>query len=265
MDVKILESDQNSVRFVLSDASTPFANALRRLMLAEVPTLAIDEVVVFENSSPLFDEIIAHRLGLIPLKTDLESYSELGKEVRLVLKAEAVDKNITVYSRDLQAEDPNVTAVSDQIPILKLGPGQRIVLEATARLGRGKDHAKWQPVYTASYKYKPLVEIDADRCDPPELAINVCPVNVFSQSGGKLKVAQEANCILCKACEEVYDTEAIKIGHDATTFIFRVESSGSIPVNTVVAEAAKLLETKASEFLKQFKELGEVTEAPANG
>ncbi len=265
MEVRILESDQNRVRFILGDVSTAFANALRRLMIAEVPTLAIDEVVFFENSSPLFDEIIAHRLGLIPLKTDLDAYSELGKEVRLVLKAEAVDKNVTVYSRDLQAEDPSVTPISDQIPILKLGPGQRVVLEATAKLGRGKEHAKWQPVYTASYKYRPVVTIDEDKCDPPEFAVDVCPVDVFGVSGGKLKVERELDCILCKACEEVFEPGAVTIRYDNASFIFRVESSGALPAKTVVEESAKLLKAKSEEFLKQLDELGEVAEAPANG
>ncbi len=265
MEVKILESDQNSIRFVLNEATTAFANALRRLMMSEVPTLAIDDVVFFENSSPLFDEIIAHRLGLVPLKTDLDSYSELGKEVRLVLKAEAVDKNLTVYSRDLQAEDPAVTPVHEQIPLLKLGPGQRVTLEATAKLGRGKEHSKWQPVYTASYKCRPIVTIDAAKCDPPESAVDVCPVNVFGVSGGKLKVEREADCILCRACEEIYEPDAVTIGYDNSSFIFRVESSGALPVLTVIQEAAKLLETKSSEFLKQLDELGKVAEAPLNG
>ncbi len=265
MEVKILESDENSVRFTLSGVTTPFANALRRLMIGEVPTLAIDEVVFFENSSPLFDEIIAHRLGLIPLKTNPEDYNELGKEVRLVLKAEAVDQNLTVYSRDLQAEDPSVTPVSEQIPILKLGPGQKVVLEATAKVGRGREHAKWQPVYTASYKYQPIVAIDEEKCDPPELAVDVCPVNVFGIKSGKLRVERELDCILCKACEEVYDTGAVAISHNNTSFIFRVESSGSLPVRTVVEESAKLLEKKSEEFLKQLDELGQVVEAPLSG
>ncbi len=95
--------------------------------------------------------------------------------------------------------------------------------------------------------------------------MDVCPVNVFGVSGGKLKVEREGDCILCRACEEVYEPDAVSIESDNTSFIFRVESSGALPVRTVIQEAAKLLETKSAEFLKQLEDLGKVAEAPVNG
>jgi len=133
-----------------------YANAIRRIAISQVPTMAIDDVVILENSSVMFDELVAHRLGLIPLKTDLNRYnlpedcdckSALGCpkcRVLLVLDAEATDKIRTVNSGDLVSEDPETKPISDLIPIVKLAPGQKVKLEAYARLGKGTDHAKWQ-------------------------------------------------------------------------------------------------------------------------
>ena len=74
MDIKIIEEKDNSLRFLLKDVDHAYANALRRAMIAEVPAMAIEDVIMLENTSVLYDEVIAHRLGLIPLKTDLEAY-----------------------------------------------------------------------------------------------------------------------------------------------------------------------------------------------
>lgn len=119
--------------------------------------MAIDDVVILENSSVMFDELVAHRLGLIPLKTDLNRYNlpeecdcknPLGCQkcrVLLVLDAEANDKVRTVNSSDLVSEDPDTKPIADNVPIVKLAPGQKIKLEAYARLGKGSEHATWQP------------------------------------------------------------------------------------------------------------------------
>lgn len=120
--------------------------------------MAVDEVVILENSSVLYDEILAHRLGLIPLTTDLKGYvlpqdcdckTSLGCSkcrVLLVLDAVATDEVKTIYSGDLISEDNLVKPKLSNIPIVKLAVNQKIKLEAYAKLGKGRDHAKWQPV-----------------------------------------------------------------------------------------------------------------------
>ena len=71
MEIVFASLDDSLARFTLSGASTAFANAFRRAMIGEVPTLAIEDVRIYDNTSALFDEMLAHRLGLIPIKTDL--------------------------------------------------------------------------------------------------------------------------------------------------------------------------------------------------
>ena len=156
--IKILESSDSHVKLLLKGVDRVYANALRRFAISEVPCMAIDEIVIHENSSVLYDEILAHRLGLIPLTTDLEGYilpqdcdckTSLGCtkcRVLLVLDAVATDEVKTIYSGDLVSEDTRVKPYVDNIPIIKLAPSQKIKLEAYAKLGKGRHHAKWQPV-----------------------------------------------------------------------------------------------------------------------
>lgn len=157
VSIDVIESSPSKVRVRLRGIDRAYANAIRRVAISQVPTMAIDDVVILENSSVMFDELVAHRLGLIPLKTDLDRYNmpedcdcknALGCpkcRVLLVLDAEAIDRVRTVTSGDLISEDPESKPVNDNIPIVKLAPGQKIKLEAYARLGRGSEHAKWQP------------------------------------------------------------------------------------------------------------------------
>lgn len=132
-----------------------YANALRRLCLNGVPVFAVDTVDIIENSSVLPDEGLAHRLGLVPLRTDLARFNEPSKcecqsetgcsncKVMLVLDSGDTDVTKTVYTDELTSEDDSVKPTSEKIPIVQLAPGQRVKIECYARLGRGREHAKW--------------------------------------------------------------------------------------------------------------------------
>ncbi len=162
LKVKVLEESPNTVALQIDGVDRSYANAVRRFCISEVPSMAIDDVVILENSSVLYDEILAQRLGMIPIKTDLERYilpekcdcgSPLGCHkcrVLLVLDASAQEKQKTVYSSDLVSEDREIRPISETIPLVKLAPGQAVKLEAYAKLGRGKEHAKWQPCTVAA-------------------------------------------------------------------------------------------------------------------
>ncbi|HJU80046.1 MAG TPA: DNA-directed RNA polymerase subunit D [Nitrososphaeraceae archaeon] len=162
--IKILERDNNHIVIEFSDTPRQYVNALRRLSISQVPTFAIDDVVILENSSVMHDEAVAHRLGLIPLRTDLERFvmphicdckSTLGCSkcrILLVLDAESQDKTRVITSEHLISEDEVVKPVNGEIPIVSLAPGQKLKFEAYARLGTGKSHAKWQPTSVAVVK-----------------------------------------------------------------------------------------------------------------
>jgi DNA-directed RNA polymerase subunit D len=162
--IDILQKEEERIVIKFSNVPRQYVNAIRRLSISEVPTLAIDDVVILENSSVMHDEAIAHRLGLIPLRTDLDRFvmphdcdckSTLGCSkcrVLLVLDSEANEKTKVVTSGELLSEDELVKPVSNDIPIVVLAPSQKLKFEAYARLGVGKDHAKWQPTSAAIVK-----------------------------------------------------------------------------------------------------------------
>ena len=138
----VITKDSEKIALKLKGVPLQYANALRRVCLNGVPVFAIDTVDILENTSVLPDEGLAHRLGLIPLKTDLSKYNESDK-ILLVLDSGESEETRSVLSGELSSEDESVKPVSEKIPIVQLAPGQKIKIECYARLGRGTEHAKW--------------------------------------------------------------------------------------------------------------------------
>jgi len=270
VEVEILEKTDDYMRFIIKGVNVPFVNALRRIMLAEVPSMAVDDVVIIENSSMLQDEILAHRLGLIPLKTDLDSYnlpeectckSEFGCNLcrlSLTLETEAAEDVTTVYSKDLKSENPDITPVSDKIPIVKLAPEQKIKLEAYARLGKGKNHAKWQPVSMCAYKYLPRIKIDAEICNACGDCVKVCPKKILIKTEEGIKTQNEIECTLCQDCVDAcpQNPPAIEISWEKDAFVFNIESTGALPVERIMLEAFNILDKKIGDFRKQLRVMG---------
>jgi DNA-directed RNA polymerase subunit D len=153
--LEIINKDNQKISVKLKGVSLQYANALRRVCLNGVPVFAIDTVDIIENSSVLPDEGLAHRLGLIPIKTDLKRFNEQSKcdcqsesgcsncRVMLVLDSGDSDVTRTILSNELSSEDDSIKPTSDKISIVQLTQGQRIKVECYARLGRGTEHAKW--------------------------------------------------------------------------------------------------------------------------
>lgn len=162
VDIIEVSNEMISVRFI--GFPRQYINSLRRIAISEVPIMAIDDIILHYNSSPLHDEALAHRLGLIPLRTELNRFVESEKcscksslgcpncRVILYLDVEAKDKPREVLSSDLISEDNVVKPINPNIPIVTLATGQKLKLEAYARLGKGKMHSKWQPVSIAVLK-----------------------------------------------------------------------------------------------------------------
>ena len=263
----MLENDEVNLRIIIRDADVPLMNALRRIALAQVPSMAIDEVVMIENSSILQDEILAHRLGLTPLKTDLDGYnlpaecsckSEFGCNlcrVTLTLDAESKDGTRTVYSGELVSENPEIIPVSDRVPIIKLAKGQKLKLEAYARLGQGKVHAKWQPVSMCAYKYYPKIDVTSKNCDNCTKCVDICPKKVLGVKDGKVEVRDLLACNLCMDCVAACPQEpkGISVDWEKNSFIMNIESTGALPPERILQEANKILDKQLKEFEEQLK------------
>ncbi len=266
MEVRLVEKSDTFMRLVVQGVDVSFLNTLRRIMLAEVPSMAIDDVVIIENSSVLHDEILAHRLGLLPLKTDLDSYnlpeecvckSEFGCNLcrtTLTLEVEATEGIRTVYSGDLKPADPDTAPVSHTIPLVKLAPGQEIKLEAYAQLGKGKDHAKWQPVSVCTYSYLPRIRIDETRCNACEDCVKICPKRILVKVETRIETRNLLECTLCKDCVKVcpLDPPAIDIVWSKDSFVLNIESNGTLPLERIVFEALNMFNQKIGDFLDQL-------------
>lgn len=252
MNVEIIELGDRKASFVLSGVMPAFANSIRRCMLAEVPTIAIDYVNIYDNTSVLFDEQLALRLGLVPLTTDLDSYilpseCDCGGEgcpqcqVSLTLSAEGPKM---VYSTELVSTDPLIVA-AEVVPIVKLTKGQRISLEAVARPGIGRDHAKWQAGVACGYKNVPQIMV-SDACDACGMCVDACPRGILVAADATIKVTDERSCSLCKLCEAACELDgAITVGTHPDSFIFTAESDGSMPFVELITRSADNIKNRA--------------------
>ncbi|MBR9679924.1 MAG: DNA-directed RNA polymerase subunit D [Candidatus Altiarchaeota archaeon] len=129
-------------KFSLSDVPVSFVNALRRIIVSEVPILSIEDVEILQNNSVLYDEMLALRLGLIPIKANPSLYeNKRSFKTGFVLKVEGPK---WIYSKDLSSMDPEIQPAFPDIPIAYLDEGQKIELEAWATVGTAQTHAKWQ-------------------------------------------------------------------------------------------------------------------------
>lgn len=253
--IQLIEKDKKTgrVQFLLKDANPALANALRRLMMYETPTMAIDEVEFKENNSAVYDEILAHRLGLVPFKTDLKSYEVITSckcngqgcnrcTLKITLKAKGPG---VVYASDLKSKDPKVTPLYPDMLIVKLSKGQELELQATAVLGYGKDHTKFNPGL-CWYNYKRTVTVNNNNPKFSEFK-DKYPPQVFTDGKIDKKLIEENN--LFDACEGVNE-EIVKVEYDPTAFVFTIEPWGQLTPKEMVVQA---LET----FKEKLKELSE--------
>lgn len=148
MKVSVIENSPRVMRVDVSGSSYGVANAIRRVAIGGIGCFAVDSVTFYENTSAIFDEYIAHRIGLVPILTP-KDYDEKD-EVVFSLEAEGP---ATVYSKEMKSSDKNVKIANGDIPIIKLAEGQRIRVDGKAVVGTGNRSAKFQPGIV-SYKTK---------------------------------------------------------------------------------------------------------------
>ena len=254
-----MKKNNEKIKFVIGGIDSALAGELRRIMMSEIPTLAIEWVDFVKNNSVLWDEIIASRLGLIPLFFRPKSYKSKkdcrcgGKgcthcqvTLSLVKKGPCV-----VYSKDLIPSDKKVKPVYEKIPIVELTGGQEIKFEAIAQLGLGKDHAKWQAAIVG-YRAIPNITV-SKRGDRKEYA-DRCPKKVFTFKNKKLKVAKPLECNLCMTCVEL-SKGAIKVVADEKNFLFKLETTCGLKPKEIVMKSIEILNDKLNEFSKDLRKL----------
>jgi DNA-directed RNA polymerase subunit D len=258
MDIDIKEKNDNQLTFIVDGVDVSFINALRRICTVEVPTMAIDTVSIFKNESKMFDEVLAQRLGLVPLETYTEAFvlpSECDCEtndcpscsVSMILKEKGPK---VVYSGDLSSTHEAVKPVCDTIPLLKLKEGEEVELEATANLGMGLEHAKWQPTTTCVYQYYPLITVD-ENCEACMKCVEDCPRNVlhYNEKEKKIIFTDIENCSMCKTCMRGCEQNAIHVDEQEDKYIFKIETDGSLAPEDVLENACDILKDKSEKIV----------------
>lgn len=254
MNIKILNKTNKKMKFTIT-CNAAFANALRRIIMSEVPVMAIEFVDFEENNSGLFDEIIAHRLGLIPLtssstynlSTDCKCKGKGCSRCEVTLSLEKKGPCI-VKSSDIKTTDKSVKPTDPDIPIVELLENQRIKLQAIAKLGLGTEHKKWQAA-AVGYRNLPIVKLDSTK--DASHALEVCPAKVFEKKGDKVRIANSTNCILCMRCTEVSD--AVNVSADEGSFLFEMESVSGLTTKEILEKSLGILENKATDFVKETR------------
>jgi DNA-directed RNA polymerase subunit D len=262
MEIEILEMGEMKGSFILKNSSPAMANALRRTMLTDLPKMAIDKVEFhlgaimqddkeYESVTPLFDEIIAHRLGMVPVPTD---YQLFGYQKDCVCGGEgcpsctimySINKigPCTVLSGDMMPLGNPDLAVKDQfIPVAELTGGQAVLIYATAVMGTARIHAKWQAAFGVGYKYLPKITVDEKKAGDANTlkCAEMCPRDVFEVKSGKLKVKDPLNCSMCKECEST-SKGAVHVGADDTNFFFKYETDGSLTAKQALDKAMEII------------------------
>ncbi len=238
--MKIIEKKDNQITFS-SELDESLANAIRRYV-DQIPILAIDDVEISKNDSPLYDETIAHRLGLVPLKMDKATNEKTVEEITLVAK-----KDGTIYSEEMKGK---VKSVYDKIPITILKKGQELEILATARVGKGSNHTKFSP---GLMFYRNLIKVKVDK-DCPKEVINACPKNVFGLENGKVSVIDENKCDMCEACVDL----CRKMGKNSIELVptgdlvITIESFGQISEEDIFKRAIKILKEDLEEVSKKI-------------
>ncbi|CAD7944323.1 unnamed protein product [Amoebophrya sp. A25] len=282
--IEITKVEEDAVEFDLLGVDPPLANAIRRILLAEVPTVAIESVCVYQNTAVLHDEYLSHRLGLVPLAVDAEDMDwvregeEKGdgcarpEKVRFMLHAHCKGEDLTVYSGDLvwQPEtdrereyfaDNPPRPIHDDIILARLAKNQEILLECWAQKGQGKDHAKWSPVGTAWYRLMPKITLLEPIYDEEAEKLEKCCASgtfgIIEENGRKRAIVKDVRS--CTTDRECIDPERglpgkVLLQKVKDHFLWRIESIGQIPPMELFERALQELSKKCGTAANMLKE-----------
>ncbi len=292
--IDIISMTKEEIEFDMIGIDAAIANAFRRILLSEVPTMAIDKVFIYNNTSIVQDEVLAHRLGLIPIAVDprLFEYSATGDsdgtaedtiEFSLKIKCrrnphaakdasnpddlyldhKVSTKHLKWIPLGNQAEmykdlRPVHIGEEQEILIAKLRPGQEIDLKVHCVKGLGKDHAKFSPVATAAYRLLPeitlLKPVEGEAAERLKECFADGVIEIVNKKGKKYARVKNARYDTCSREVLRHEDlkECVKLSRVRNHFIFKVESTGALPPNTLVTEAIKVLMSKARHFLQEL-------------
>lgn len=241
MEIDDIDLNEEYISFRMSNTTLSIANSLRKIMISEVPTMAIDLVDVITNTTAINDDFLAHRLGMIPLTSSVVDKFEFSSEcncedycpkcsVELMVSARGMTSDIlTVSSKDVISRNQDVSPIYDVkhpsgITFARIKKDQEITMRCIARKGIGKEHSKWSPVTAVSFEYDPDYLYEEIKKEvPSEKTLK-----------GKLKEIMEIDPNILN----------VRPKTSPEVFYFKVETSGSLKPEEILIKGINILNAK---------------------
>ena len=250
MEIKLLSKKEDGTsKFLISGTSVSILNMYRRLIVNKVPTMAIDTVEIIENSSALYDDMLAHRLGLVVLKTDLDACFIKDNQRYTVDLTLEVEGPCIVFAEQMKSKDPGVFPTHGKTPIVKLLENQKLKFVATAATGEGKEHTKHSPALMYYEKYPYLNIKDAKKA---EAIIQSCPIDAKKLEDSKLKDINTHE--LCPGCIGGLEDDNHIETKDAD-YLVTIEPWGQLTTGEIIEALGTVSNNLLDELAKEIKKI----------
>ncbi len=277
MKVKVLEMDDYYAQIEFKDVNYSFVNSVRRSLVSMVPCLALHEIDFhmgslgsyideengdereYESISAMFNEIVAHRIGMLPVPTDEKTIEAFGDSIGDDSKQPDIMYSLhkqgpcTVYSGDLEpvSGDDSIVIPETNVPIVKLAEGQAILIYAKAKMGNAQKHTKWQCVVAPRFYQAPTITVSSGKGS--KAIFDIIGKKDFKKKG-KSHVMDDpvkAHAAL-KKLEQLWNDKEAKESMEVTSkkdhFIFEFETNGAMKAKLALEQALKALDGHCNEF-----------------
>jgi len=238
--MKLINKKDAQIIFT-AEVEESLANAIRRY-IGQIPVLAVDEVEISRNDSPLYDETIAHRIGLLPIKTDKSVNEKTKSKLKLDVKKDGI-----IYSGELKG---GAKIVYEEIPITTLNKGQELNIVAMVKGGKGVKHAKFSP---GLMFYRNVVEVKVEKDCPKEI-VDFCPKKIFDFEEGRVVVSESTECDMCETCIEIcrkHRKDSVKLV-PTKELVITLESFGQLEVEEIFSKSVEILKKDLAEISKKI-------------
>lgn len=234
--MKLIKNTDTRYSFI-AKMSESLANAIRRSSYM-IPIMAIDELAIEKNDSPLYDETLAHRIGLVPLKMTKDIKEDTVLKLKLNSKAPGY-----VYSSAIKGD---AEVIYDNIPLTLINENQEIKIVCSTKVGRAVDHAKFS---AGILTYRILSEVTLPKKYKETIA-NLFP-NKITEKGDKIVIKDDEEKTLVDFCLGLCqkDNEECNV-KDTDELVFDIESFGQIKAEEIFKQSITILkdEIKSLKF-----------------
>lgn len=272
----IRNESENLMILKMKNTPSSIANALRRVMIAEVPTLTVDRLEIFENTTVIHNQMLAHRVGLLVISSEStddfvypeDCVCESGCEkccFKFHLDIDLDNDNFSdideyeVLAKHLQGSSDSVKFIHEDTVVTKMVKGQKLKFDAIVRKGVGKIHSKWSPACGVTFQTKPVIKLFPRKLKKISLEqqkniVNACCTGLFrineqATNGVYIEVNDITKCRFCGGAADYCDEElgmknVIQITDDDSEYWFTIETNGSMPAQLLFKKALRILQQK---------------------